>query len=189
MQLTDLLRHTADHLDQLGLAYFVTGSMATIAYGEPRLTNDIDIVIDLPREQVDAFCAGFASDEFYVSLAAVAEAVRAKRQFNVIHPGAGFKIDFMLLTDSDFDQSRRQRRRPISLLPERTVPFASPEDVIVKKLAYYREGGSEKHLRDIAGVLRTRRVAVDRAYIQDWAQRLGLADIWELVQNRAEPRQ
>jgi hypothetical protein len=103
VHLTDLLRHTANHLDQLGLDYLVTGSVATIAYGEPRFTNDIDIVIDLPPERVADFCAGFEGGEFYINPTAVAEAARTKRHFNVIHPGAGFKIDFMLLTDSDFD--------------------------------------------------------------------------------------
>lgn len=186
MDLTDLLRYTADHLDRLGLRYLVTGSLATIAYGEPRFTNDIDIVIELPPERVDEFCAGFLGDEYYISPTAVAQAARSKRHFNVIHPAAGYKIDFMVLTDSDFDRSRLGRRTAVALLPDRTVPFASPEDVILKKMDFYREGGSEKHLRDIVGVLRSPKVSIDTAYIAEWAQRLGLTDIWQEVCQRSQ---
>lgn len=186
MQLTDLLRHTVNHLDHLGLDYLVTGSVATIAYGEPRFTNDIDIAIDLPIERVTAFCAGYANEEFYLSAEAISEAARTKRHFNVIHPGAGYKIDFILLTDSEFDRSRRARGRAVNALPERTVSFASPEDVILKKMVFFQEGGSEKHMRDIAGVLRLGKVAIDRSYIYDWAVRLGLTDLWEVVQRRAD---
>ena len=178
MDPADLLRHASGVCEKLHLTYLVTGSTATIAYGEPRFTNDIDIVVDLAAAQVAAFCAGFPAEEFYVSPAAVAEAVRSRHQFNVLHPGSGLKIDFIVMTDSEFDQSRRLRRRELPVLPDRTVSFASPEDVIIKKMAYFQEGGSEKHLRDIAGVLRIQGEAVDRGYIEAWAGKLGLSDIW-----------
>lgn len=101
----DLLRHTRDVCEGLGIAYLVVGSTATIAYGEPRFTNDIDIVLDLSAEQIDAFCSAFPSDEFYISQSAVEQAVRKKFQFNVIHRASGLKIDFIVMTDSAFDQS------------------------------------------------------------------------------------
>ena len=126
------------------LTYLVPGSTATIAYGEPRFTNDIDIVIDLPLAKVGEFCSGFPAGDFYLSPQAVADAVRSKRQFNVLHPASGLKIDFILLTDSAFDESRRQRRRFLAVLADRTVSFAAPEDVILKKMAYYLEGSFRK---------------------------------------------
>ncbi|MBX3412056.1 MAG: nucleotidyltransferase [Pirellulales bacterium] len=186
MELTDLLRHTADHLDRLGLRYLVTGSVATIAYGEPRFTNDIDIAIELPPERVDEFCAGFSEEDYYVSPAAVAQAAKSRRHFNVIHPAAGYKIDFMVLTDSAFDQSRLGRRTEVAALPDRKVTFASPEDVLIKKMEFYREGGSEKHLRDIAGVLRSGKVSIDSAYMAEWTQKLGLTAIWQEVSQRSQ---
>jgi hypothetical protein len=184
MEPGDLLRHACELLDRLQLTYLVTGSTATIAYGEPRLTNDIDIVVDLPLDRVADFCAGFPDDEFYINPTAVANAVRSRHQFNVLHPASGLKIDFIILTDSEFDRSRRGRGRMLAVLPDRTVSFASPEDVIVKKMLYYREGGSEKHLRDIAGVLRTQGEALDRGYLQTWVDRLGLSDIWQTILDR-----
>ncbi len=184
MQPLDLLRFVSDLLDRLHLSNLVTGSTATIAYGEARYTNDIDIVIDLPPERVAEFCAGFPSHEFYVSAAAVTEAVRARHQFNVLHPASGLKVDFIVLTDSEFDRSRHQRGRRLAVLPERSVSFASPEDVILKKMVYYELGGSDKHLRDIAGVIRIQGQALDRAYIEAWATKLGVTELWQAIQER-----
>lgn len=184
MEQPDLLRHACEVCDRLGLSYFVTGSTATIAYGEPRFTNDIDIVIDLPTDRVADFCAGFPEADFYLSLDAVTQAVATRHQFNVLHPGSGLKIDFIVMTESEFDQSRRSRRRELAVLPDQSVPFASPEDVILKKLTYYWEGGSEKHLRDIAGVLRVQGEALDRAYIEAWAAKLGVSELWQQVVQR-----
>lgn len=184
MEPADLLRYACDALERLGLTYLVTGSTASMAYGEPRLTNDIDIVLDLPAARVAEFCAAFPAGEFYISAGAVADAVRLRHQFNVLHPGSGLKIDFIVLTDTEFDVARGQRRRNLPALPDRSVWFASPEDVIIKKMVYYQEGGSEKHLRDIAGVLRIQGAAVDRAYIDAWATNLGVAEIWQLIQAR-----
>src|SRR5262249_41351883 len=145
---------------------------------------DIDIVVDLPTEKVAEFCAAFPSEEFYISQAAVVAAVQARHQFNVLHPASGMKVDFIIMTDSEFDRSRRLRGRNLSVLPERTVMFASAEDVIVKKMEYYQEGGSEKHLRDIAGVIRIQGAALDREYITAWSRKLGLTDIWQAVLER-----
>ncbi len=184
MQPDDLLRYAAELLDRLGLTFLVTGSTATIAYGEPRFTNDLDIVLDLPAGLVDQFCAGFPPDDFYLSREAVLDAVRTGFQFNVIHPAAGLKIDFILLSGSAFDASRRLRGRRLAVLADRTVPFASPEDVVLKKLLYFREGGSEKHLRDIAGVVRVQGAKLDYGYIAHWAAALGVADLWQQALDR-----
>lgn len=186
MEPAELLRHACDALEQLQVSYLVTGSTATIAYGEPRFTNDIDIVFDLTPVQIPAFCAAFPATEFYLSQAAVLAAVEQKHQFNVLHPASGLKIDFILMTDSAFDCARRQRGRKLAVIPDRLISFASPEDVIVKKMVYYREGGSEKHLRDIAGVIRLQGAALDSGYIAAWATNLGLSDIWQALEERAK---
>ena len=186
MEPADLLRHACAVCDRLKVTYLVTGSTATIAYGEPRFTNDIDIVVDLPLDCVAEFCAGFPGDEFYISLSAVAEAVRQRQQFNVLHPASGLKIDFIVLTESEFDQSRRQRARQLAVLPDRLVSFASPEDVILKKMVYFQEGASDKHLRDIAGVLRIQGEALDRRYIETWALKFGVTSIWQMLLDRAK---
>jgi SAM-dependent methyltransferase len=184
MQADDLLRFTADVCERLHLTYFVTGSTATIAYGDPRLTADIDVVIELPIDSVKEFCEAFPSADFYVSVPSVQAAVRNRGQFNVIHPESGLKIDFMIPKETDFNRSRITRRRPLRVLPERDVSFASPEDAILMKLIYYQEGQSQKHLRDIAGVLRVQGDSIDQLYIAEWAQRLGVLDVWELIRQQ-----
>lgn len=185
MEQSELLRFCTSILERLGFRYFVTGSVATIFYGEPRFTNDIDIVVDLPPERISEFCEAFPAD-YYVSEESVRQAVLRKGQFNVIHPASGLKVDVMIPSKDAFDRSRFSRVRRLYPAPDYEVPFASPEDVILKKLEYYLEGGSEKHLRDIAGVLKISRSQIDLTYIDDWAERLGLAEIWTKVRLVAE---
>ena len=127
--------------------------MATIAFGEPRFMNDVDIVIDLKSDQVNSFCQSFSKEEFYLNESTVRDAVKQKRQFNVIHPSAGLKVDFIIRKETSFDASRFKRAQRIRPAADFDASFASPEDVIIKKMDYYRMGGSEKHLRDITGVL------------------------------------
>lgn len=181
MEQYELLRRLTEGLDRLGIPFLVTGSVATIAYGEPRFTLDIDVVVDLRPNQVDSFCAVFPEPEFYCPREFVAEAVRKQFQFNVLQPETGLKIDVIVATGSEFDQSRLSRRRRLPAKSGFDTWFASPEDMIVKKLEYYKEGGSEKHIRDILGVLRMQGERVDRAYIADWAARLGVTGEWELI--------
>lgn len=121
MEADELLRIAADTCDRLGLIYLVTGSTASIAYGEPRFTNDIDIVIDLPADKVDAFCDTFPDSRFYLNRETVRAAVRDVFQFNLIHPASGLKIDFIVLSPSEYDRSRVKRRRQLPALADRDV--------------------------------------------------------------------
>jgi hypothetical protein len=181
MDPSELLERLARTLEALRIPYLITGSMATIAYGEPRFTNDIDVVVRLASHQVDELCRAFPAEEFYISREAVADAVAHRAQFNVLHPTSGLKIDVIVADDSEFNQARFSRARSLRIAAGRDVTFASPEDVIIKKLVFNREGGSEKHLRDISGVLKIMGDEIDRAYIERWVQRLGLTREWSSV--------
>jgi len=138
--------------ERLDVPYLVTGSIAAIAYGEPRLTNDIDIVAAVGEKDIPALLESFPDDTYYVSADAIREAVRRQTQFNIIHPASGLKIDVIIMRDTAFDKSRLARIRRIHPAPAYEANFAAPEDVIIKKMQYYAEGSSEKHLRDIAGI-------------------------------------
>jgi hypothetical protein len=184
MEQSDLLRYVAGVLEEMGLPYFVTGSTATIFYGEPRFTNDIDVVVNLPEARSAEFCRHFPQPEFYVSEPAAQDAVRRRTQFNIIHPASGLKVDVIVPEPSPFNASRFARIRRLRAGDDFEASFASPEDAIIKKLEYYREGGSEKHLRDIAGVLKISRDQIDMAYISRWVLELGLNDIWTIVCNK-----
>ncbi|NTU50853.1 MAG: nucleotidyltransferase family protein [Candidatus Aminicenantes bacterium] len=184
MEQDELLRHAARCFDAHGIRYFVTGAVAAIAYGEPRLTNDIDIVADLDEDTIPRLKSCYPADEFYFDEGSARRAVRTKSQFNIIHPGSGLKIDVMITQGDEFDQSRFRRARRLKPLEDTEVDFASPEDVVIKKLDFYRQGGSDKHLRDIAGILKISADAIDFAYIEAWAQKLGLEKIWAAVSKR-----
>jgi hypothetical protein len=184
MEQFELLHHVVGALERIGLRYFVTGSMATIFFGEPRFTNDIDIVVDLPADRIAELCAAFPAPEFYLSEETVWRAVSRCGQFNVIHPSSGLKVDMMVPADSSFNQSRFTRMKRVRPAPDFDAAFSSPEDVILKKMESYRDGGSEKHLRDIAGVLKISGDRLDRAYITEWADRMGTSEIWETFLSR-----
>jgi hypothetical protein len=186
MEQDDLLRFAVAVLERLRIPYLVTGSMATVFFGEPRFTNDIDIVVDLPEDRVSDLCRAFPASEFYVDDEAARMAVRRRGQFNVIHPVSALKLDLMVAAATEFNRSRFARARRVKPAEDYEATFSSPEDVIVKKMEAYREGGSEKHLRDIAGVLRVSAEQIDRKYVEEWAGRLGLEDIWQGVLARLE---
>lgn len=184
MELTELMSVVAAALDGLAIPYFITGSCASISYGEPRLTNDIDIVADISAKQVAPLLEHFPLPEFYVSEDAVREAIALKGQFNIIHPASGLKVDIIISKGSEYDDRQFERRKRMPLSQESAADFASPEDVIVMKMEYYRRGGSEKHLRDITGMLKVSGNAIDREDISRWAKRLGLEEIWAAVLKR-----
>ncbi len=143
MEQSELLRYVVTVLERQGLSYLVTGSVATIFFGEPRFTNDIDIVLVLPRDQISGLCQAFPLPEFYLSEDAVREAVEHCGQFNIIHPASGLKVDMMIPSDTPFNRSRFTRAVRVKPDPAYDASFASVEDVIIKKMEYYREGGSE----------------------------------------------
>ena len=184
MEQSELLRKLATELERLGIEYLVTGSIATIIFGEPRFTNDIDVIVELPLAQADAFCSAFPSPEFYCSKDAALQAIRDHFQFNILHPGSGLKIDVIVPADTEFNRSRFSRRLRVSGGMDFEIWLSSPEDVIVKKMEFYKEGQSEKHIRDILGVLIMRGDKVDRDYIELWADRMNLSDIWRAILER-----
>ncbi len=187
MEQDELLRFAVATLNNLGLRYLVTGSIATVLYGEPRFTNDIDLVVILPADRIDELCRSFPQPEFYLSAESARQAVERKSQFKIIHPASGLKLGIMAPAASPFNSSRFDRARKVTLMPDLEVFFTAPEDVIIKKMEYYREGGSEKHLRDITGILKVSAEQVDRNYIADWSARLGLEEIWSALARRVPP--
>lgn len=184
MELLDLLRRMHDVLGGLGVRHAVVGSMASMLYGEPRMTRDIDIVIDLPAHQVAEFCDQFPPPDYYVSKPAAAQAVKERGQFNIIHIPSGNKVDLMLCKMHGWGRSQLDRVRQIAVCSGVTVNVAAPEDVILGKLQYYHEGASDKHLRDIVAMLDISGGLIDREYIQRWTIELNVTEEWRAVLDR-----
>ncbi len=186
MEPLDLLRLIVTTIERLGLPYFVTGSMVTVYFGEPRFTNDIDIVLALPAERAGDFCRAFPMPAFYLSEDAVRQAIQHRTQFNIIHPASGLKVDVMIPEDTAFNRGRFARAQRVEPEAGYDASFSSPEDVILKKMEYYQAGGSEKHLRDITGMLRIGGTTIDRSYIDEWSLKLGIDVVWKAVQARTD---
>jgi hypothetical protein len=184
MGLFELLQKVVGVFERLGIPYLITGSVAAMAFGEPRLTNDIDIVAAIDEKDVDDLVCSFPADEFYISEEMVREAIRCQGQFNIIHSTSGTKVDVIMKQETPFDNSRFERLHRIFPAESYQANFAAPEDVIIKKMEYYKAGGSEKHLRDIAGILKISGEIVDWDYITEWAKRLKLTEVWDAVREK-----
>lgn len=186
MEPYELLGKSVNALEALRIPYLVTGSVASMMYGEVRLTNDIDIVAAVEEKHIPLLLKAFPPEEFYLSDTAIKEAIQHRGQFNVIHPASGLKIDIIIKKNTPFDASRFGRARRIHPSESYDANFAAPEDVIIKKMEFYKEGGSEKHLRDITGILKISGEEVDFDYISGWAERMGLTEIWEAIKKRVK---
>lgn len=179
----DLIELFAQPLNAAGIRHLVSGSVAAMLYGEPRVTHDIDFVIFLRTGDAVKLAEIFPAPNFYVPpAAAILEEISRERRghFNIIHADSGLKADFYTAGRDDLHAwaFRNVRRYDIG---KNSITLAPPEYVIVRKLEYYREGGSEKHLRDIRAMLAVSGELLDRAAMQEWIAKLGLEAEWRKV--------
>jgi hypothetical protein len=168
-------------LNRLGIRYVVSGGVASILYGEPRLTNDVDFVVVLREADIARLQEVFPSPEFYVPPAGViaAEIGRPRKgHFNVIHADTGFKADFYTAGRDELNAWAFRHSRRLEYRGEPMV-VAPPEYVIVRKLEYFREGGSDKHLRDIRAMLAVSAEQINLAELSEWIRRRQLEVEWE----------
>jgi hypothetical protein len=170
-------------MNQIGVRYLVSGSVAAMLYGEPRVTHDIDFVVFLRLEDVAKLPEIFPAPEFYVPPAnvIVGEMARERRgHFNIIHADSGLKADFYTANRDELHAwaFRNAKRYTVG---ETIISLAPPEYVIVRKLEYFCEGGSEKHLRDIRSMLAVSGGQMDQRALNDWIQQRGLEAEWQQV--------
>ncbi|MDB6038921.1 MAG: hypothetical protein JWM99_2762 [Verrucomicrobiales bacterium] len=170
-------------LNRAGIRYIITGSVAAIFYGEPRLTHDVDFVVFLNGEDIRRLEEYFTSPGYYLPPAETiaVEAGREQRgHFNIIHTQTGFKADLYLTGRDELNAWGFRMKRQLEFEGE-SIWLAPPEYVIVRKLEYFREGGSEKHLRDIRSMLAISEDQIDRAQLNEWIERRELQNQWRLV--------
>jgi len=183
MPQTDFFRLYTDRLNTLGVRYMVVGSVAGMMYGEPRLTNDVDIVLELAAADVEKLCALFPIEEYYCPPPEVVRLEASRRQrghFNLIHHDTGFKAD-IYLRGRDDQSEWAMKHATKSEIDGHAVWVAPLEDIILGKLEYYREGGSEKHLRDIRTMLKVSGDRIDLDRLQTQIERMGLETEWAVI--------
>lgn len=159
------------------MAYMFVGSTASTLHGPPRSTQDIDIVIALGPPDLPRLIAAFPAHRFYLSAEAAGDAVRRRGPFNVIDLESGWKANLMVRTERALSLAELGRRQPADILGVATW-VASPEDTILSKLEWSAlEGGSARQVGDVRGVLAGQGAALDRDYLGQWAERLGVAAV------------
>ena len=177
MEEPDLFAVFVQPLHRASVRYMITGSVASMHYGEPRFTMDVDLIVHLDGSEIAAIAAAFPEPDYYTPPSDViaAEISRsAHGHFNVIHIPTGLKADFYPSRRHPYWTWAWQHRR-CETIAGQPAYFAAPEYVILSKLEFFREGGSDKHLRDIRGMLAVSGDSIDHAMLDGAVAELGLA--------------
>ncbi len=181
---TDLVSIFINRLEAAGVEYMVSGSVAAMIYGEPRFTNDVDIIVHLGSTDVMQLTAAFPLEFFYCPPEEVLliESRRKHRgHFNLIHHDSGYKADMYFHGDDPLHVWGFRNRRRLKVSDGHGLWAAPPEYVILRKLEYYREGGSDKHKRDICAMMDVSGDDIDCGVIDEWALKLGLQKEWSEI--------
>ena len=173
-------------LDRAGIPHMLAGSFASTYHGDPRTTNDIDLVIDPSREALEGFLRGLDPGHFYVSAETARTAFERRGQFNVVLLDSGWKADLILRKERPFSRAEFERRQPAEIAGV-SVFVATAEDTIVAKLEWARAGESERQLRDVIGILEMSGERLDRGYLAHWIAELSLEALWGRANAGVEP--
>ena len=188
MQEPNLFQIFISRLNRMGVRYMVTGAVAVIIYGEPRLTHDIDLVIELKTGEAGKVGEAFPPEEFYCP---PKENLKVeinrpmKGHFNIIHLETAFRADCYIMGEDPLHHWGMLNRRKINFEGE-PIWVASAEYVILRKLEYFREGKSEKHLRDIASILSLYGDRIDFHQLLEKIKKYGLEQEWEKAQRLSQ---
>lgn len=186
MSQQELLKKVIKALEAAGIQFMLTGSIASSLQGEPRSTHDIDIIVDIQKSGVKKMVEVFSSPDFYLDEESVLKAIKTKTMFNLIDIKGGGKVDFWMLTDEPFDQSRFSRKYVEEFSGIR-MQVSSPEDTILAKLRWAKlSGGSEKQFVDALRVYEVQFEKLDSDYLEYWVKELKIESLWNLLKDNAE---
>lgn len=174
--------------EQLGITYFIGGSVASGAHGEKRQTNDVDIVVDMKPEQV-APLVGLLEKEFYVDEEMILSSLEHRSSFNFIHFETAYKVDLFPVKLRAYDRQvvERSQQHLVDSEPPIEAYTAEPEDIVLAKLEWYHSTNetSDRQWNDILGVLKLQSFTLDFDYMQRWASEIGVGDLLERALNDA----
>ena len=165
----------------LNIAYYIGGSVASSAYGIARTTMDVDLVADLKVNHVESF-AKLLESEYYLDVDTIVDAIRRRSSFNLVHLETMLKVDIFIRKRDEYDSEVfRRKREDVLDVENETCKFylSSPEDIVIKKLQWFRMGGevSERQWGDVVGVLKVQKNSLDIEYLRHWSSRLGFGDL------------
>jgi hypothetical protein len=170
----ELLKDVALRLENAGFEYMMTGSMALAFYSTPRMTRDIDIILQLSYTDVGKIVVLFKED-FYIDENSVRQAVRDQSMFNIIHHESVLKVDFIIRKDEEYRKEEFLRKRKITIEGSQ-VSIVSPEDLILSKLVWAKTSQSALQLRDVKQMMLNNQ-KIDAAYLTKWSRALGVEEL------------
>lgn len=170
----DIVRDVSQRLDRAGIPYMLTGSMAMNYYAQPRMTRDIDMVVALAPADANKIVDLFRPD-YYVSEEAVRDSILSESIFNLIHNESVIKVDCIVRKNTPYGRGEFGRRRQITI-DNFSTWIASKDDLVISKLFWAKDSGSEIQMRDVQNLVAT---GCDAAYIDNWTRELGLSNLWE----------
>jgi len=176
----EVLKAVTSRLDGAGISYMVCGSIAANYYTTPRMTRDIDMVIELEPCDIGKFVGLFEHD-FYVDREMIAGEVSRRGMFNLIHNQSVVKIDFIIKKSSPYQRAEFSRRTGV-LVGQCPMWFASPEDLVISKLIWAKDSHSEMQLKDVANLIGTVK-NLDMEYVGQWIRKLGLERVFKEAKN------
>jgi hypothetical protein len=186
MSQLELLKKTVRSLEREDIPYMLTGSLVSSFQGNPRSTHDIDIIISIRMDDIPGIMEIFDPKRFYINRDSVKEAIINNSQFNVLDTEEGNKIDFWILTDSDFDKSRFARRQKIEIFGFKAY-LSAPEDTIIQKLIWSKlSGGSKKQYEDALSVYELQYGDLDIEYMDYWSKQSDIEDLYGKMMSDAE---
>jgi len=177
VKIEDFLRRICAALEMNRVPYMVTGSLASSVHGEPRSTNDLDVVIAPTRDQLFSLVQLFRRLDFYVRWEDAEAALRKRDMFNVTDIKNAWKVDLIVRKAREFSISEFERREPVEI-DGLTFTVTSAEDILIAKLEWFMIGESERQLEDAAGIIRIQGENLDTAYVENWVESLGLQEQW-----------
>jgi len=184
MSVGEFLARLTRVLDGARIPTMFCGSIASTYYGMPRTTQDVDLVVDLRQDDIPRLLAAFPEDDYYVSEDAVREAVQRRSQFNIIDFRTGWKADLIVRRARPFSVEELVRRQRVEILGVE-VWLATAEDTVLAKLEWAALSDSERQERDVTAILRIRGSDLDWAYMERWADELGIRHALGRLQQRA----
>ena len=172
-----------DALEELGITYYIGGSIASSTHGLSRTTIDADIIADIQVKHV-RMLVKMLETIYYIDEEMIKDAIRHRSSFNIVFLNDMTKVDIFIPKQNPFAKQERQRiRKQVVEEGIRAVYLASPEDTILSKLDWYKQGNkiSTRQWNDVLGVLTERRSPLDFAYLRHWARDLDVADLLEMA--------
>jgi hypothetical protein len=184
MNFEEITISVVEELRKLNIQYMLTGALAVNYHGKPRMTHDIDIVVMITIDDIQKIRELFEKN-FFVDEYSISSALEEVSMFNIVHKETGFKVDFWILKSDEYSQESFERRKWYPYQGTE-ICLATPEDMIITKLEWYKMSDIDKHYFDALGIYRVQKGELGMEYISKWCERKSIGELWEELKKEGE---